>query len=240
MGLFESKLWRARLVSALGPERAAGLLRGYQPGHLLIIPPGVDYDGPVLDGFKELSQGLEATSHLEDDGAGSNNWVMAGSRTDSVKPLLAGDPHRALDTPNVYYQNDIACPEFDAIGLSFPGFPGFPHFGHNAHVAWCVTHAMADCQDLYIERFRQTDAPEYQFEGQWKRAEVSHEVIEVRDGDPVEMDVAVTQHGPVIAGDPAGGYGIAFKYTATSEPNRGPSPYCGCYRLRAPTSWKSP
>ena len=222
MGFFESKLWRARLVSALGPERAAGLLRGYQPGHLLIIPPGVDYDGPVLDGFKELSQGLEAISHLEDDGAGSNNWVMAGSRTDSGEPLLAGDPHRALDTPNVYYQNHIACPEFDAIGLSFPGFPGFPHFGHNAHVAWCVTHAMADCQDLYIERFRQTDAPEYQFEGQWKRAEVSHEVIEVRDGDPVEMDVAVTQHGPVIAGDPAVGYGIAFKYTATSEPNRGP------------------
>ena len=42
--------------------------------------------------------------------------------------------HRPLDTPNVYYQNHLACPEWDAIGLSFAGVPGLPHFGHNAHV----------------------------------------------------------------------------------------------------------
>jgi penicillin G amidase len=49
--------------------------------------------------------------------------------------LLAGDPHRALDTPNVFYQNHLAYAEFDAIGLSFPGVPGLPHFGHSRAVA---------------------------------------------------------------------------------------------------------
>ena len=53
----------------------------------------------------------------------------------------------------MYYQNHLACPDWDAIGLSFPGVPGLPHFGHTARVAWCVTHGMADYQDLYIERF---------------------------------------------------------------------------------------
>ncbi len=220
MGVFEGKLWRAHLVNTLGPEKAANLLRGYQPGHLLIIPPGAEYDGTIADGLKFLSEGASAVAY-EDADAGSNNWVLSGSRTASGKPLLAGDPHRGLDTPNVYYQNHITCPEFNVVGLSFPGFPGFPHFGHNDSVAWCVTHAGADYQDVYIERFRKDDASLYEFNDEWKQAEVRHEVIEVRGGQPVEMDVTVTQHGPVIEGDPSTGYGLAFKYTATAGLNRG-------------------
>ena len=107
-----------------------------------------------LDGIDELSRNMEAIRWLQDEpDSGSNNWVVHGSRTALGKPLLAGDCHRPLDTPNCYYQNHVACPEFDVIGLSFPGVPGFPHFGHNARVAWCVTHAQADYQDLYVERF---------------------------------------------------------------------------------------
>ena len=40
------------------------------------------------------------------------------------------------------------------IGYSFAGVPGFPHFAHNARVAWCITHAGADYQDLFVERFK--------------------------------------------------------------------------------------
>ena len=100
MGVYEGKVWRARLVSELGAERAAGLLRGYQPGHLLIIPPGAVYDGPVADGLRELNRGAESLRWLREVDAGSNSWAIAGSRTASGKPLLAGDPHRGLDTPN--------------------------------------------------------------------------------------------------------------------------------------------
>ena len=81
----------------------------------------------------------------------SNNWALAGSRTASGKPLVAGDPHRQLDVPNVYHQNHVTGPDFDAIGLSFPGVPGVSHFGHNERVAWCVTHGMADDQDVLID-----------------------------------------------------------------------------------------
>jgi len=222
MGVFEWKLWRAQLVDALGPERAADLLRGYQPGHLIISPPGAAYDGPVLNGLQALTEGLEAVRCLrEDPDAGSNNWAVHGSRTATGKPLLAGDSHRALDTPNVYYQNHIACPDFDVIGLSFPGCPGFPHFGHNAHVAWCVTHAQADYQDLYVERFSSDDPTRYEFDGEWKQAEVRRESIRVKGGQPVEIKVTATLHGPLIGGNPENGFGIAFKYTAMAEPNLG-------------------
>lgn len=222
MGVFEGKLWRARLVNTLGPEKAAALLQGHPPGHLVVVPPGGVYEGPILNGFQELSRNLEAIGWLrEEPDAGSNSWAVHGSRTASGKPLLAGDSHRSLDTPNVYYQNHVACPEFDVIGLSFPGCPGFPHFGHNAHVAWCVTHAQADYQDIYIERFSADDATRYNLQGQWKKAKVRREQIKVRGGAVQEMEVTVTHHGPIIAGDPRKGYGLAFKYTATAAPYRG-------------------
>jgi penicillin amidase len=222
MGVFEGKLWRAKLVNTLGPERAAALLPGHPPGDLVIVPPGGTYQGPVLNGSEELSRNLEGIRWLQDDpDSGSNNWAVHGSRTASGKPLLAGDAHRPLDTPNCYYQNRVACKEFDVIGLSFPGVPGFPHFGHNPHVAWCVTHAQADYQDLFIERFSPDGTARYEFRGHWKEAEVRREQIKVKGGPSEELEVTVTRHGPIIAGGPGKGYGLAFAYTATAFPYQG-------------------
>ena len=221
MGTYEAKLWRARLANILGPRRAAELLPDYQQDRLLIVPPGTEYDGAPPDALTHLSAGAEAVNWLDEADSGSNNWVLSGTRTTSGKPIMAGDSHRPLDTPNVFYQNHVSCPEFDAVGFSFPGCPGFPHFGHNAQVAWCVTHAQADYQDLYLERFKKGSPTLYESKGNWKEADVVHEIIESRGKPPVELDVTVTHHGPVIASDPASGHAIAFKYTATSGPNLG-------------------
>jgi penicillin G amidase len=218
-GVWQAKLWRARLLRHLGPERTAKLYADDASGQPLIIPPGVDYHGPTLDGLEALRAGEAFVGVLQELEGGSNSWVLDGQRTASGYPLLAGDPHRALDTPNVYYQNHLACPDFDAIGLSFPGVPGLPHFGHNRDVAWCVTTAMADYQDLYIERFDGGHPPRYEFKGQWLQAEWHREVIHPRGGKPVEIDVSVTHHGPVIVGDPAQGSAIALRYTAIATPN---------------------
>lgn len=90
---------------------------------------------------------------------GSNSWAVAGSRTDSGRPLLAGDPHRAFTGPNVFYQVHLAAEGdggFDAIGTAFPGMPGIPYYGHNTSVAWCVTNGQADDCDFFVERFDST------------------------------------------------------------------------------------
>jgi penicillin G amidase len=221
MGVWEGKLWRARLVRQIGPERMLALYPYARPGERLVLPPGATYDGPAAVALEELAGALNALDWLKDDDGGSNNWVVAGSRTASGKPLLAGDPHRAVDVPNVYYQNHVACDAFDVTGLSFPGLPAFPHFGHNAHVAWCITHAQADTQDLFIERFDPEHPARYLYQGEWRQADVHHETIRVRGGDPVDITVTVTHHGPVVAGDPAKGTAITMRYTATLPENRG-------------------
>ena len=107
------------------------------------------------------------------------------------------------------------------VGLSFPGCPGFPHFGHNDKVAWCVTHAQADYQDIFIEKFNTDDGVSYEFEGDRKPANVRREVIKVRGADSVEVELVSTHHGPIIAGGPSKGHGLAFRYTATADINLG-------------------
>ncbi len=119
--------------------------------------------------------------------------------------------------PGVYVQNHLACDEFDALGLAFVGVPGFPHFGHNADVAWCVTNAYGDYQDLYVERFPAGREPD--------RTEVVHQ----RDGEPVTVECFDTPNGPVVFGDPRTGVAIAMQSTALDrrEPGaRGARPRC--------------
>lgn len=245
MGVFESKTWRAQLVRELGPERASLLAPGYPPGQLQILPPGSRYQGELDHYLAELMAGAGAVNLLNETGSGSNSWALAGDRTATGKPLLAGDSHRALDTPNVYYQSHVACPEWDVIGLAIPGVPGFPHFGHNDRVAWCITHLSGDYQDLYIEEFngaalhrmpdidrtgidrtgidQEVNAVFTEFHAShWRPTDTREEIIKVRDGADHRITTWATRHGPIIAGGPPGRYGLALKYTATDGPKSWP------------------
>ena len=216
MGVFEAKAWRGRLLRKISPDTLANIFPSYQPGQPVIIPPGRDYTGPLENCLEDLIIGASQLNYLNETDTGSNSWVISGSKTKSGKPLLAGDSHRGLDTPNVYYQCHVSCPEFDVIGLAIPGIPGFPHFGHNQQVAWCITHLSADYQDLYIEQFNADDPNYYKYKDEWIRAEKHSETIKVKDSNDIYISVWVTKHGPIISGNPEQGSGISFKYTATT------------------------
>ena len=218
MGTLGTKLWRARLVQQFGPEMVLKLRAGGQSPAPVIASPGVDF-AALPDPAATLT-GAELVSG-QWDWSGSNNWLLDGKRTASGKPLLAGDPHRMLDVPNVYYQNHVACPEWDVVGYSFAGIPGFPHFGHNADVAWGITHAGADYHDLYVERFAPGDPTRYEYQGDWLTAERRRETIAVRGGESRTVDVTVTRHGPIVVGDPASGHALALRYSAIDGPNPG-------------------
>ncbi|MFY1615690.1 penicillin acylase family protein [Micromonospora sp. WMMD736] len=145
--------------------------------------------------------------------AGSNGWLLAGSRTASGAALLAGDPHRILEDPGVYQQIRLACPEYDVVGLAVPGVPGIAHFGHTGPVAWAITNAMADYQDVYVERLRRHDGGVRALgpDG-WREASVHVETVEVAGADPVEVEIVETDRGPVIAGGPDDETALSLRY----------------------------
>ncbi|MFF0680170.1 penicillin acylase family protein [Streptomyces tendae] len=153
--------------------------------------------------------GPEAVALFAADGpgtAGSNGWLVSGERTTTGHALIAGDPHRFIEDPGVYQQIHLSCPEFDVVGLAVPGVPGIAHFGHTGTVAWAITNAMADYQDLYRERLRRTGAGVEALgpDGTWHRAARHTETIQVAGEDTVEVEIIETDRGPVIAGGPEG------------------------------------
>lgn len=153
--------------------------------------------------------GAEAVELFATDGpatSGSNGWLVSGERTVTGHAIIAGDPHRFIEEPGVYQQIHLSCPEFDVIGLAVPGVPGIAHFGHTGAVAWAITNAMADYQDLYRERLRRTGAGVEALgpDGVWLRAARHTEVVEVAGEEPVEVEVIETDRGPVVIGGPEG------------------------------------
>ncbi|WP_435735946.1 penicillin acylase family protein [Cellulosimicrobium sp. PMB13] len=196
---FPHVLWRDHVARTLGRSVAAA------------APGDPDAVGRVLD-------------LLAVDGgpsSGSNAWALAGSRTTSGAPLLAGDPHRLLELPGVYQQVRLACPEYDVVGLAFPGVPGVLHFGHAGDAAWGITNAMAHHVDVFAERLRRTPDGAVHASGPDGPEPVDTLTATVRvraAGGPVEHAVETweTARGVVVTGGPdeggpdAGEAGRAF------------------------------
>ncbi|GCE27817.1 peptidase S45 [Dictyobacter alpinus] len=200
-GNWETELIRARIVGKIGVERAAKLEAGYDPQHPLIIPPGVSYQGINL-GLLEQYEQIQTLSGFSIMG-GSNNWVVDGSMTENGAPLLCNDPHLGQAAPSIWYECHLVSGDMDVIGATFPGAPGVI-IGHNQHIAWGVTNAVSDVQDLYVEKFNPDNPRQYEFQGQWLEAEVIREEILVKGQElPVVEEVRVTRHGPIITHLPA-------------------------------------
>jgi penicillin amidase len=58
---------------------------------------------------------------------------------------------------------------------------------------------------------------EYAYKDAWLPADVSHEKLLVRSAASEDLEVVATHHGPIIAGKPHAGTGLAFSHTGTSK-----------------------
>src|ERR1700722_8968014 len=219
MGQWQHKLANAVLLARIGPAAFARLETRPPLGSPLAVPPGGRLSAPVSrlldDALGDVVGHLGFLAEVE---PGSNAWAVSGRRTAHGGAVICNDSHRALDTPNVYWQCRVSCPDFDVTGATFPGLPGFPHFGFNGSVGGAITHADADSQDLYLERF---SGDRYLTEDGWAPAELRHERIEVRGGPAVTVPAWATRHGPIVHGSPESGIALALKWTGTHRANRG-------------------
>ena len=195
-GNWETEIIRARIVARLGAERAARLEAGYDPHHPLIVPPGIEYKGINL-GMLEQYEQLKQLSGFGMLGA-SNNWVVDGTMSTIGSPILCNDPHLGQVIPSIWYECHLVAGDIDVIGASFPGAAGVV-IGHNQHIAWGITNAVSDVEDLYIEKFDPQNPYQYEYQGKWEAAQVIREEIVVRGRKtPLTEEVRITRHGPII------------------------------------------
>lgn len=198
---WESELIRLRLVEGLGEVRAAELEPDYPAGAPVVLEGVGSAEATRLLHTAGLLlnqyEGVKRWLGNDGGGMGSNSWVLAPSRSLSGRPLLCADPHLVLQIPGVWYENALHCPGFDVSGASFPGAPGVV-MGHNESIAWGMTNAYVDVQDLYLERAHPDDATLFRYGEGWEQAQVHDEEIVVRRAASHVERVIVTRHGPLI------------------------------------------
>ena len=205
-GNWTTELLRLRLALQMPVARINELLPPY-PGETPLATTDYAelYRGLRLDGAATATawQGLEQMAPESGvQGVGSNNWVLAGSRSSTGGPLLANDPHLRLSTPALWYFARLAvegaAPGLPVAGATLPGVPGVV-LGQNTRIAWGFTNTAPDVQDLYLEQLDPRDATRYRTPEGWAPFETATELIKVKDRPDVKVTVRRTRHGPVIS-----------------------------------------
>ncbi len=178
---YQYEVFRAKLVEQFGAQKALQVLEEE------VVPPRHEI-GELS--FSEL---------LSLPGApGSNDWVLAGSRTASKKPLLANDPHLGISLPSIFHEIHLSCPTLNVIGVSIPGIP-VVIIGHNDALAWGLTYSTVDAQDLFLEKIN-ASGDKYLDRGEWKPLLRENHLIRVKGKkNPETMEVLWTERGPVIS-----------------------------------------
>ena len=164
----------------------------------------------------------QPTENLE----GSNNWVIAPSKSATGRAVMANDPHRAYSEPSLRYICDLNAPTLHVIGANEPALPGVS-LGHNDWIAFGYTIFEIDQEDLYIYELNPANSNQYKYQGSWEPFRVVHEQIKVKGQAPVSADLILTRHGPVIYIEKGKNRAFAVR-SAWLEP--GTAPYYGSVR----------
>ncbi|MDV2997246.1 MAG: Penicillin acylase 2 proenzyme [Chroococcidiopsis sp. SAG 2025] len=222
---FESELFRSQLLArGLSFERIQELFPLYTGNVTILQPEDIEknpgltastraerqgergrsvpalptiYDTLTNSGQATVKSTLALSQLFSPTPLASNNWVVAGDRTTTGKPLLANDPHLRLQIPSTWYLVDLKSPTFKAIGASLPGQPGVA-IGRNRHITWGATSLLADVQDLYILA-ETPDRKGYVYKDRFLPYQVRTETIKVLGRDDVVVSVRESVYGPVIS-----------------------------------------
>src|SRR6185295_15940215 len=93
----------------------------------------------------------------EENGLGSNWWVVSGTKAETGLPMLANDPHLPLVLPSTFYAVHLMVDPkakqgpMNVYGVSIPGMPAVV-LGFNDKIAWGASSSDMDVTDYFQEQ----------------------------------------------------------------------------------------
>ncbi|RMD49899.1 MAG: penicillin acylase family protein, partial [Alphaproteobacteria bacterium] len=228
-GHMDAEIQLARLSALLDDPARIRDIMGVEPG-------------PALTelGYLELFPGLERRQALAprpprdplmpsppwDLAGASNAWAAAPARTAKRASLLASDPHLGLSAPSIWYLARLEFPEGGVIGGTIPGLPAVL-VGRNRRIAWGLTSAYVDDQDLVVEKLDPDDPGRYIGPDGPAPLRRRTESIAVKGEAPRSITLSWTANGPVLPGKLFGlgaltppGHVMALRWTALDPDDR--------------------
>jgi penicillin amidase len=135
------------------------------------------------------------------DSVGSNNYALAGVRTDTGAAIVSDDMHLGLQLPNIWYRLALRVGEGAlarrTVGVTLPGAPPLIIAGSNGHVAWSFTNSYGDFLDLVALEVDAGHPKQVRTPAGWETPAEVEERIVVKGAPPELMRVRETSLGPV-------------------------------------------
>ncbi|SFY20306.1 penicillin amidase [Paracoccus pantotrophus] len=190
---------RARL-SLAAPERGQDLVampgEPPLPGYAALFP-GARFAAPERGAGPRDWTATLAGYLAPAAGASANGFAATAGRTAAGGALLANDPQFALTAPGLWYLARIELGSGGVIGGTIPGIPAVLS-GRNTGLAWGITPAWIDDQDLYIEEVQPGDPNRYRGAQGWTEFATRRETLRIRGAEPQTITLRETENGPVI------------------------------------------
>ncbi len=172
-------------------------------GSTPVIPAGMAFAPASLPAIAQPNDsiwghlGTSDFAEERNEGKGSNNWVLSGSRTQSGAPILCNDPHLGINLPSLWYEVQLQEPGMNVYGVSLPGAPGVI-IGFNDSISWGFTNNYRDVKDFYEVKRVAGSQDKYWFAGRQLDFDKRVETIKVK-GKPDFVDmVRYTIQGPLL------------------------------------------
>ncbi len=182
----------------------------------------------AIEPLLQVQNRYQKLMNIQGTHTGSNAWAVAGRKTNSGRPMLAGDPHLGLSIPGQWYEVHLNLNGRNLSGATLPGTPSII-LGQNDVLAWSFTNAMFDDTDFFEEKLHPQDSSRYLLDSLsaepiYEEFTVQREVIKVKGGDDHIFSRKLTKHGPVISGvftseQDSGGKTISMQWTG-QQPGR--------------------
>jgi penicillin amidase len=194
-----SDLFYYQLAQKFGVDKATQMIPDWDAVNSVVFPD-FKIDEILIKNAQEFISAMDTLKALGIASfSGSNNWAVAGKRTETGKPVLSNDMHLSFGSPGIWMQMHQVIPgKLNVTGVVIPGQP-FVVAGHNEKIAWGMTNLMVDDIDLFAEKLNPENENQYFFNGEWKNMVVKKEIINIKGGKQDSILIKYTHRGPIIS-----------------------------------------
>jgi acyl-homoserine-lactone acylase len=232
---WRQRIWRHRAVAEQHYQelsaQSRAIIEAFQAGvrkYMQEHPEQVPAWAPKLEPWQVVALGRyiiwgwpegEAAGKLQHAGItpdpiayhGSNEMLLAPTRTAMHAPIAIVDPHLSWYGPFRFYEIRLYGGDLAFSGACIVGLP-FPVLGHSRYASIAMTTGGPDTSDVYEEEVKDG---KYKFGDEWRPLETRRETIGVKVGDAVvtkELTIESTGHGPIVAHKNGKAYSVAIPY----------------------------
>jgi acyl-homoserine-lactone acylase len=195
----EAFLDGVRKYMADHPEKVPAWAPKLEPWMCVALSRYIIWGWPEGEAGGDLKRGGIKPDPIEYHG--SNEWLVAPSRTKDKAPIALVDPHLSWYGSFRFYEARLYGGEIEFSGMAIVGLP-LPPLGHSRYCSIAMTTGGPDTSDCYVEELNPANRRRYRYDGRWLDMTVRTEVIRVKEGGKVtqkKFEIDETRHGPIVA-----------------------------------------